>query len=207
MSSGNTGQKSYLFSFFPNGIGFLVLGGIFLCVALVFQVIPLDPYTINLTINGVRQPPTMETVSRFRNLFLLVFGLAGLISIILGALCVSYMTTRRKKALRLKEDGVQITAKATECVPSMLHTFKWWSLTWGIGISSCRGRSFAARRHRHLLRLHCSYKDTDGTTHQFKSDYLRRDPLKELAKRQVTVYRDRNDPDCYFVDVDGSTKR
>jgi len=206
MSSRSVAQKSYLFSFFPNGIGLLVLGGIFLCVALIFQVIPLDPYTISVTINGVRQPPTMETVSRFRNLFLLAFGLAGLLVVIPGVLCILYTTTRRKTALRLKQEGVQITARATESVPSMLHTFKWWSLTWGIGISSCRGRSFAARRHRHLLRLHCRYKDSDGVTYEFKSDYLRRDPLKQLAKRQVTVYYDRNDPNCYFVDVDGSTK-
>jgi len=207
MSSKNGSQKSILFSFVPVGRMFLITGVIFLIVAVISQFIPMDYRTMTVTTNGVNRPATPETVSFMRMIFLLVFGLVAVVELVLGVVCVRHTTSRREKAQRLKESGEQVTAKAVECVPSMLHTFKWWTLSWGIGISSCRGRSFMARRHRHLHRLYCAYKDQNGTTHQFRSDYLREDPIKRLSKREVTVYYDRGNPSCYFVDVDGSVKK
>jgi len=207
VSNQNVNQKSIQFSFVSAGRMLLVGGVIFLIIAVVSQFIPIDYRTMTVTSNGVSQPATPETVAFLRMIFLLVFGLFGLAELVLGVVCIRYTITHKKRAQQLRETGERVTAKAVECVPSMLHTFKWWTLTWGIGISSCRGRSFAARRHRHLQRLHCVYKEPGGVTHQFRSDYLREDPLKRLSKREVTVYYEQGNSSCYFVDVDGSVKK
>jgi len=202
----NQKQKTLLFSFLSVSVILLAIGMASICVALILQVAPINPYSIDVTISGVRQPPTMETVARVRVIFLYIFGLTGLQFGIPGALCLRYVIMRRKIASRLKEEGIRITAKAVASVPSRIYKYTGRTLSWGIGISIfCRGRSWWCRwGHRHLVRLHCSYQDSASVFHQFKSDFLQADPLPRLPGGTVTVYCDREKFGCYFVDVDGS---
>ena len=53
----NKKQKTLLFSFLSVSVILLVIGAIFICVALILQVVPINPYSIDVTIGGVRQPP------------------------------------------------------------------------------------------------------------------------------------------------------
>jgi len=209
-------EKTFLFSFYHLGMIPLVIGIVFLCAVFVVRIIPIDPYSINVTVNGVPQPPTLETVASFRNVFSLAFGIAALFSIIPGLIFVLGVAEHRKKRRRLKAEGLRMVAQATKCETSGVYVYRGFAASrqgsgfgfgfgWGVGWSSCRGNSRRGRRRQFLVRLHCEQKDFDGTTSQsFRSSLLREDPTPRLSDGRVIVYRDRENPSCYFVDVDES---
>ena len=215
MSSKSVAHKSFLFSFSLIGIICLGLGVFFFCIAVASQFIPIDYSTVTVTTSGVERPATPETISHLRRVFLLICGAVALLLILPGALCLRHTAMRKKKAQRLRTEGLLLMAKATECEISGIYIYNGWtpslggiSFSSGIGWSSCRGNysRWRGRNRHHLVRLHCSYKDSDGVSHSFRSDLLREDPLPQLSKRQVVVYRDRTDPSCSFVDVDESAR-
>ena len=79
-------QKSFLQSFRWVGIMLLAMGAAFLIVALVMQLVPIDPASMHIYSNGIPQPATEETVRIFRLIFLLVFGIIGLGLAIAGSI-------------------------------------------------------------------------------------------------------------------------
>ena len=216
MEKNKNKERTFLFSFYHFGMIPLIIGAGFLCAVFVVRIIPLDPYSINLTINGVQQPPTLETVANFRNTVSLAFGIAALFLIIPGLIFILDATEYRKKRRRLKAEGLRIVAQATKCETSGVYVHRGFAASrqgsgfgfgfgWGLGWSSCRGNSRRGRRRQFLVRLHCEQKDLGGTTSQsFRSSLLREDPIPRLSDGRVIVYRDRENPSCYFVDVDES---
>ena len=208
-----TKADSLQFSFISEGINFVVMGLLTIGVTIVMQIVAFsDPSTITVTVNDVSREATPGEALAFRLIFLLVFGLIGLASLILGIVCIRHTRNRRKTALHLKDEGIRITATVTNYLPSMIYIERGFSFTgsgftfgWGIGISSSRGQYWSARRQRrrgHLVRLHCQYEDLNGVSHEFISDYLREEP--KLPEGKVTVYRNKTDFSHYFVDVDES---
>lgn len=173
--------KSFVQSFTWVGLLLLALGVVFIVVAAVMQLVPLSPANMHMYTNGIQRPATEETVRIFRLVFLLTFGIIGLLLAIAGGIVAGQQAARRRRAKRLKKEGVRITAEVMDYSLSAVRI-----------------------NYRFLTRLRCAYKDSDGTTYIFRSDILRADPAPYLQQGQVDVYHDRNDISKYFVDVDGS---
>ena len=174
-------KRSFLQSFRWVGVMLLAMGVVFLIVAVVMQFVAVNPENINVYHNGVRRPPTQETVRIFRLIFLSVFGSFSAALIIAGGIVFGRATARRRRADHLKESGRRVTADVTDCVHSAVHV-----------------------NSRYLMRLRCSYTGSDGVTYIFKSGLLNTNPMPYLPQGQVTVYHDRDNIARYFVDVDGS---
>lgn len=174
-------QKSFLQSFAWVGIMLLVLGSVFLGVAVVMQLVPLNPENMSIYSNGLRQPSTKETVRTFRLIFLLVFGILGLGMAIAGSIVAGRARAQRRLACRLKEEGVCLTAEVAGISPSAVRV-----------------------NYRSLVRVRCSYTDFGGRTYIFKSGLLRMDPMPYLPQGYVNVYHERDNISRYFVDIDGS---
>ena len=174
-------RGSYLQSFMWVGVLLLVMGLLFGSVGVATQFLITSPGDVNLTINGVRQPPTMETLHTARLLFLSIFGGFGLLLTTPGLIICACAIGRRRLARRLKAEGVHMVANVVGYASS------------GVRVNS-----------RRLERLRCAYTDETGTTYVFKSGLLRVDPAPFLLQGKVDVYCDRDKMSRYFVDVDGS---
>lgn len=177
----NGKSKSFLQSFIWIGVMLLGMGLVFLSVAIVMQLVPLRPEDISYYANGVRQPSTEGTVSSFRLIFLLAFGLVGLGLSVGGGVSLGRAAMRRSQARRLKAEGARLTAYLTDYEPS------------GIRVNN-----------RSVARIRCAYNAPDGKTYIFKSGLLRIDPYPFLTEGQLCVYYDPNNMSRYFVDVDES---
>lgn len=173
--------KSFLQSFTWIATALMIMGGVFLAIAIVIQLIPLNPEHITVNIDGVRQTSTEETLDMFRWIFLLSFGIPGSIMLVAGGIVAGQKVLRDKRDQRLKEDGVRVTAEVTGFENSFLRV-----------------------NHQRLPRLQCAYKTLDGKTYIFKSRLLRLDPSAYLKDSKVQVYYDKDNMKRYFVDVDGS---
>ena len=161
------------------GMGIVLIG-----TAIVLQFVHIAPENVSLYSNGVKQVSTEESVTTARFISLLTLGISGLVFFIAGGIVAVCITSRKKRDVRLKQEGVCITALATECTGS------------------------AARiNYRRLQRLSCSYKAPNGTTYIFKSGFLRLNPIPYLQQGAVKVYHDRSDITHYFVDIDGSLEK
>ena len=177
-----TRQRSFLWNFTWVGIMLLAMGVVFLGVAVLMQLVPINSETLSVYVDGVRRPSTEETVHTFRLVFLLSFGIVGLGLAIAGGLVAGYIGLRRRLARRLKEEGVCITAEAVEYALFAVNA-----------------------NHRNMAScLRCAYTAPDGKTYIFRSGALRINPMPYLNQGQVNVYYDRDDMKRYFVDVDGS---
>jgi len=174
-------QRSFVRSFAWVGIMLLAMGGIFLSVAIVTQLILTDPASVTMYVNGIRQPDTQETLQSARLLFLLLFGGFGLGTMAPGLVICLCAWSRSKRNHRLKAEGDYLAARVVGFEPTAVRV-----------------------NRRPLMRLRCAYTDNTGTTYIFKSASLRADPTPFLADDTADVYCDRNDLSCYFVDVDGS---
>lgn len=174
-------QQTFMQSLHWTGYILLLMGFIFLCVAVVIQLVPLSPENMSTYVNGVRQPTTEHSVNTFRLVFLLTFGLIGLILAIVGGVITHRRIKRRRNAAQLKENGVRLIAQAVDYESSNVNI-----------------------NNRNLVRLCCAYTDFSGKTFIFKSDLLRMDPWPYLDEGKVTVYHDRDNMSRYFVDIDGS---
>ena len=180
MNMRNQKKRSFVQNFTWVALIPLGLGLIFLTVAIVMQMVPLNPENMNVYINGIRQPGTAETVRTFRMIFLFVFGGLGLIPMIVGLVMLIRRGVKNKLHARLKQEGAMLWAEETELVNSSVRI-----------------------NHRRLQYLRCSYND-HGRAYIFKSPLLRMDPTPFLGNGKVKVYYDRNDMRKHYVDIDGS---
>jgi len=174
-------RGSYLQNFTWVGVLLLLMGAVFLSVAVATQFLIAAPEDVNLSINGVRQPATQETLRTARMLFLGIFGGFGSVLAIPGIIICVLAKRRRLLERRLKAEGMCISANILEYVPS------------GVRVN-----------HRRLERMRCAYTDEKGITYIFKSSILWADPSPFLPQGKVDVYCDRDNISRYFVDVDGS---
>ncbi|MDR0469433.1 MAG: hypothetical protein LBH09_05615 [Peptococcaceae bacterium] len=183
MYYGVRGKKSFLQSFTWVGFFLLAMGVIFLAIATTMQMIPMDVSDVHMYRNGLEMPATLESLKTFRLIFLLAFGIPGLVLLIIGGIVTMRGGAQRSLSRRLKEEGEHLIAEVTSPIPTNVSV-----------------------NHRALMRLQCAYLDADGTTFLFKSGILRADPTPFLNQGQVDVYYDRRDMSRYFVDVDGSAE-
>ena len=174
-------SKSFIYHFTWVGILLLLMGLLFLSIAFVMQIVPLNPDSVTFYYNGVQQPATLETVQNARLLFGAIFGGLGVILGCVGIVVLAQKWIARGRAERLKAYGVCVKAAVTGCTNSIVHV-----------------------NGRHMLRLNCAYPDSSGTTYIFKSGALRMDPMPFLTDGTVTVYYDEHNMKRYFVDVDES---
>lgn len=174
-------QQSFIHSFGWVAAMLAIIGGALIVIALVIQVIPLDPEKITVNISGTRHPSTEETLDMFRRIFLLSFGIPGIGMLLTGGGVLAKRMSRLKTEEKMKKEGTHIEAEVTG-YPS---TF----VEWG---------------QRFLARLECTYTTIDGKSHVFKSRLLRADPSPFLENGKVNVYYNKENPKQYFVDVDGS---
>lgn len=174
--------KSFLYTFTWVGGLLLFIGLALLTVGIVIQFIPMQPENITAVVDGVRQPATEASIKTFRLIFLLAFGLVGLILTIAGTIVVGRTLRKNKLAKHLKENGVRVLAQWTENSPSSVRV-----------------------NNRQTYVLRCIYAAPGGQTYIFKSGHLRMDPVPYLTDGQVYVYHAPDDIGRYFVDVDGST--
>lgn len=177
----NVKQRSFLQKFSFVGLIFLGIGIPFLIIGIVIQFIPINPETMTVYRNGVRQIATEETVRVFRLIFLGVFGGLGLIFSVIGGILAFHPIRKRRRLEHLKREGALLVADA-------------------IGLEATHIRV----NHRRLSYLRCSYETPIGETYIFKSDLLRADPIPHLDDGKVNVYYERDNMKEYFVDVDGS---
>ena len=175
--------KSFLLSFTFVGIMLIIMGSTFVSIALIFQIIPLTPEDINMFVNGVRQPATLETLRNFRLLFLAIFGGIGLILLIIGGIIIGRLQTVRKKEQYLKTSGICLLAEVVELEFSSLRV-----------------------NNRPTRYLQCLYTDAKGKAYIFKSRILRINPIPYLDEDKIKIYHERGNMRNYFVDVDGSIK-
>ena len=159
----------------------ILMGLVFSGVAVTMQLVPIAPENITVRVNGVIQPSTEQSVFEMRLIFLLSFGIVGAGLLIAGFVVAGRMAARKKLARYLKDEGLCITAQATECTPTSVRV-----------------------NRRYLTRLNCAYAASDGITYIFKSGTLRMNPMPYLNQGEVKVYHDRNNIKRYFVDIDGS---
>ena len=181
MRHNNKKQKSFLYNFSVAGTVLLLLGGIFSSVALVLQFIPISPESVTVSVNGVPQPPTAETLGNFRLIFLLTFGGVGAILMIIGGIFYSRNKRARKNEKWLKNNGVRLIGEVT-----------------GLEYSNVRINGHSTQ---YLL---CSYRELEGRTYVFKSRILRINPVPYLDEDKIIIYHEKGNIKNYFVDVDGS---
>ena len=157
------------------------MGLLFIAVPLIIQLVPIEPENIQHYRNGVHQVSTQDSVKTLRMIFWLTFGLIGFVEIIVGGIIYLRKKSAKKNAERLKANGRRIYADYSGYEASNVYV-----------------------NNSRLLRLVCSYTDTQGRTFIFKSGLLRMNVDHYLRNGKVNVYHDRNNMKDYFVDVDGS---
>ena len=174
-------QKSFLMNFVWVAILLSAMGILFSSIAVITQFVPIAPEDVTVYVNGIRRPPTEESVATFRLAFLLSFGIIGVVLLGAGGIVGGRIAAQKRRTRHLKNNGMCVTAQATECTSSSIRV-----------------------NHRYLTHLNCSYKAPNGITYIFKSGTLRMNPIPYLTDGKVEVYYDRDNIKHYFVDVDGS---
>jgi len=175
--------KSFIQSFSWVGVMLIVMGAIFAGIAIIIQLMHISPEGVNVTINGVRQPATLETVRSFKLIFAVAFGTPGLLLLLSGGFIYGRNAANFRRMSWLKENGVRVFAEATGFTQSNVRV-----------------------NNRRLMRLTCAHTDYLETTYVFKSGALRMDPTPYLPEGKIAVYYDRSNMHRYFVDVDGSAE-
>lgn len=163
-------------------VGYLLIGmGLaFFIPAFIMQVVSFGPENFNFTVNGVRQPYTVENLLMFRRIFLFAFGTPATILVLIGSVIFVLQRRKKKRMEELKQEGQMIVCQNLE-----------------IGYSAIQVN------HQYQMLLNCSYTDQKGDTYLFKSRTLRYDPRPYL-NGQVNVYHERENIKNYVVDVEGS---
>ena len=159
---------------------FVGIGVIQLFVGIVIGLL-IDTENVTIRVNGVARQATSSEGSNFRLLFLLIFGILGIVLTTIGIILSIRMMKRKKENLWLKQSGKCVLAEVTSYEST------------GITVND-----------RRLPRVYCRYIDDKGRTYIFKSGALRTDPSPYLTDNQIKVYYDRQDISNYFVDIDGS---
>lgn len=122
----------------------------------------------------------IEQDGGFQFVFLLSFGLPGLILISVGLGILLHHSRRKRSAQYLMDTGNLIICDNLNVTYSNIRI-----------------------NYEHKLYLTCSYVDNNGETYIFKSPILRYDPTPYLND-QVNVYHDPYDIKKYYIDIDGS---
>lgn len=173
-------KKSIYYSLTWVSVLLVVLGAIFLVVALGMQLIPIGPESFRYQINGVYQPYNANSLQVFRYIFLASFGLPGLILFGFGFGLLIYQKIKEKRAQELKQGGKEILCHQLELAYSSVQV-----------------------NRQYKSYLTCIHTDKKGQTFIFKSRLLRYDP-RPFLDDSVKVYYDRQDMRRYFVDIEGS---
>jgi len=185
-------QRSFLQNKSIISLVLLLNGAIFLPIGIIVSLL-IQPGMM-ITVNDVRRPATESDVLIARLLGGGIFGVLGLIFLIIGIVLLIRRGNRRREMERLKKDGTLVVADAVDCELSKVR------------VGGHVGRH-GQQGFRSLCYLRCSYQTLGGETYIFKSDLLREDPTPYLDDGKVNVYCDRVHMTPYFVDVDGSIGR
>lgn len=170
-------QKSFIYQTWWIGLIPLLIGCVFMIVAEVMQLVPID----GVDINGVYSESASE-IHHFRLLFLAAFGGTSLILITIGLFIIGYPVYQKLKNQRLKEEGIKMSAEVIDFQET------------GLSVN-----------HRRIPKLVCTAK-INGTDYIFRSQTLRLNPIPFLKNGRVDVYYDLGNIKHYFVDVDGSVR-
>lgn len=170
-------KKSFIYQTWVIGLIPMLVGFIFMIVATVIQLVPMD----GVDINGV-YTKNASAIRDFRFIFLAAFGGTGLFIFMIGLLLIGYPKYQKVKNQRLKEQGIKISAEVIDF----------------------QGTALTVNNNR-LTRLTCTAK-INGTDYIFKSQPLRLNPVPFLKNDLVDVYYDLGNMKRYFVDVDGSVR-
>ena len=165
--TGKFGRQTIIFT--------LVLCSFFL----LFQLIP--PEEVTYRVNGVVQPSTEETAQYMRSRTFPSVGGIAVLMLSSGVYFIWLGKKNEKLALRLKQDGMRLTAKFTGFVAGKISV-----------------------NRRTLEHLQCAYTDGIGNTYIFKSFLLQKDPTPFLNNGELLIYHEPGNMKVYFVDVDGS---
>jgi len=163
---------------------FGIIGVVFLPIGILGGILPR--YGMTAWINGVYRQMTMNEVWMFRGIFGGVFGLIGLVFLIVAFVLLKGGSKRRREIELLKREGMMIVADVTGCEQNINHAVR---INGGAQIN---------------YELTCSHTDVMGQTFIFTSDPLRKDPTPFLQDSKVNVYCDRRAMNPYFVDIDES---
>ena len=170
-------QKSFIYQTWWVGLIPLLIGCVFMIVAVVMQLVSM----VGVDVNGV-YTESASAIQNFRLIFLAAFGSSGFMTFLIGLGLIVYPYYRKNKNQRLKAQGAKLTAKVVDFQATALDV-----------------------NHRRLSRLTCTAK-INGTDYMFKSQPLRLNPIPFLKNDWVDVYYDLGNMKHYFVDVDGSVK-
>lgn len=176
-------QKPVYQSFKFISIILMIVGFVFIGIAILMQVIPIGPENFNMTVNGVRQPYNEENVRGFRLLFLAIFGIIGAIPFGIGLFMQLRQSSEKKRIAELKERGT--------CLWASNGQFEGTNVT---------------VNNRQQMRLTFSATDEQGNHYVFKTPMLRYDPSPYMVSDQVKVYYDPNNMKNYFVAIEESMK-
>lgn len=102
-------KKSFIYQTWWIGLIPLLIGFIFMVVAVVMQLVPMT----GVEINGV-YTESVSAVRNFRLIFLAAFGGVGFILLLIGLYLIGYPYYQNNKNQRLIEQGTKITAKFVE---------------------------------------------------------------------------------------------
>ena len=170
-------KKSFIYQTWWIGLIPMLVGFIFIIVATVIQLVPMD----GIDINGV-YTENISAISDFRFIFLAVFGGSGLFIFMIVLLLIGYSKHQKVKNKWLKEQGIKMSAEVIDF----------------------QGTARTVNNNR-LTRLTCTAK-INGTDYIFKSQPLRLNPVPFLKNGLVDVYYDLGNMKRYFIDVDGSVR-
>lgn len=113
-------------------------------------------------------------------LLLLIFGGIGLIFFVLGVIFLIVVLKKKLRNDRLLESGNYVMAQIMEVV-----------LNYNVEVNG-----------RHPYNVRCSYQDSCGNGHIFKSRDLFFDPTNLFKDQMVRVYVDGENYRHYYVDID-----
>ncbi len=166
------------------GVMLIVMGGIFLSVALIMQLVAIRPESFSFRVNGVMQPYSEHNVQMFRLIFLASFGIPAIILLSVGGAILWRAALKKRQAQVLQETGKMIYAHHLD-----------------LGMSAIRVN------YQYKFYLTCSYTNPQNETFIFRSRLLRYDPRPYLeVPGTVKVYYDEMNIKRYFVDVEGSMR-
>lgn len=170
--------------FFLIGLIFALVGSIFTIVGIGIAV-GFYLHGGTMVVNGVTEYYAPGTVGLGSVLFLATFGGIGLVFVLLGIMLIMTSIKRIKTIMKLKNDGIYVTAK----------------------ISSVERNLSVKINKRHPYYVTCEYEDIySGGIHVFRSDNILDNP-GDVVGTDITVYVDKNNWNLYYVDTEALTSR
>ncbi len=173
--------KTIVYSFKWAGILLFISGLFTLSLSLFLMLFPFNPDDIVHTVDGIRQPSTMQDVQIFRWMGFAWF-IVSMFFIIFGLIILIKHHQQKKRRIDLKENGRKVYAYYTQT-----------------------GYSIIRRNRVPIPYIYC--KTETGTNPQmFKSPLLKYNPSPFLKDQLIIVYLDDLNQSNYYVDLDESLK-